>query len=238
MGGAVNVIYATPTSTPGGYFTAGYGNWGRYELQGAVNLPVNDKLAIRATGWLLDQTGGELYNATLGQFEDRYTRDGGRLQAKFTPNANLTALWMVEFDDNIGPATEAYAPNGIVNGSVTSPPETPGVIYRDTPDKAWAHQVYVSQDVRDNTGFGTFDWVSSFSHYGMKNIEDEDKTALNPTAGPVVIQDALRRSEQTTNVFTELDYFSPEDKPVVVTCLLYTSRWRLPKLDCTKAPTT
>jgi iron complex outermembrane receptor protein len=217
VGGAVNVIYATPGSTPGGYFTAGYGNWGRYELQGAVNLPVNDKLAIRATGWLLDQTGGELYNATLGQFEDRYTRDGGRLQAKFTPNANLTALWMVEYDDNIGPATEAYAPNGIANGYVTSPPETPGVIYRDTPDKDWNHQVYVSQDIRDKTSFGTFDWATSFSHYGMHDIEDEDKTALSPTAGPVVIQDALRRAEQTTNVFTELDYFSPDDKPVVVT---------------------
>jgi iron complex outermembrane receptor protein len=217
VGGAVNVIYATPGQIRGGYLTAGYGNWGTYEIQCAVNMPVNDKWAFRATGWLLQQTGGELYNATLSQYEDRYTRDGGRLQAKFTPNDTLSALWMLEYDDNIGPATQAYAPHGLANGAVTSPPETPDVIYRDTPDKNWNHQIYASQDIRDKTGFGTFDWVTSYSHYGMHDIEDEDKTALSPTAGAVVIQDALRRREQTTNVYTELDYFSPEDKPVVVT---------------------
>jgi iron complex outermembrane receptor protein len=217
VGGAVNVVYATPQSTPGGYLTAAYGNWGTYELQGAANLPVNDKWAFRATGWLLEQTGGELYNATLGQYEDRYTRDGGRLQARFTPNDSLTALWMLEYDDNIGPATEAYAPNGIANGAVTSPAETPDVIYRDTPDKDWNHQIYGSQDIRDKTAFGTFDWMTSVSHYGMHDIEDEDKTALSPTAGAAVLQDTLRRTEQTTNVYTELDYISPEDKPVVVT---------------------
>jgi iron complex outermembrane receptor protein len=217
VGGAVNVIYATPQSTPGGYLTAAYGNWATYELQGAANLPLNDKWAFRATGWLLEQRDGELYNATLGQYEDSYTRDGGRLQAKFTPNDSLSALWMLEYDDNIGPATEAYAPHGIVNGAVTSPAETPDTIYRDTPDKNWNHQIYVSQDIRDKTSIGTFDWATSYSHYGMHDIEDEDKTALSPTAGPLVIQDALRRREETTNVYTELDYFSPADKPVVVT---------------------
>ncbi len=217
VGGAVNVVYATPGSAPGGYFTGAYGNWGTHELQGAVNVPLNDQWAFRATGWLLQQTGGELYNATLGQYEDSYTRDGGRLQAKFTPNDTLSALWMLEYDDNIGPATEAYAPGGIVNGAAKSPPEKPDRIYRDTPDKNWNHQIYASQDIRDKTAFGTFDWVTSFSHYGMHDIEDEDKTALSPTAGPAVLQDTLRRAEQTTNVYTELDYFSPEDKPVVVT---------------------
>jgi iron complex outermembrane receptor protein len=217
VGGAVNVVYATPQSKPGGYLTAGYGNWGTYEIQGAANLPLNDKWAFRVTGWLLGQTDGELYNATLGQYEDRYSRDGGRLQAKFTPNDHLSALWMLEYDDNIGPATEAYAPNGVKNGPVTGAPETPNVIYRDTPDKNWNHQVFASQDIRDQTSFGTFDWVTSFSHYGMHDIEDEDKTALSPTAGPGVLQDALRRREQTTNVYTEVDYFSPEDKPITVT---------------------
>jgi iron complex outermembrane receptor protein len=157
VGGAVNVVYATPQSQPGGYLTAAYGNWGTYELQGAANLPLNDKWAFRATGWLLEQRDGELYNATLGQYEDRYTRDGGRLQAKFTPNDTLSALWMLEYDDNIGPATEAFAPTGILNGTVTSQPETPNVIYRDTPDKNWNHQIYGSQDIRDKTSIGTFD---------------------------------------------------------------------------------
>jgi iron complex outermembrane receptor protein len=217
VGGAINVVYATPQSQPGGYLTAGYGNWGTYELQGAANLPLGDQWAFRATGWLLEQRQGELYNATLGQYEDSYTRDGGRLQAKFTPNDHVSALWMFEYDDNIGPATEAYAPNGIVNGAVTSPPENPNVIYRDTPDKDWNHQIYVSQDIRDKTAFGTFDWMTSVSHYGMHDIEDEDKTALSATAGAGVLQDTLRRAEQTTNVYTELDYVSPEDKPVVVT---------------------
>ena len=216
VGGAVNIVYATPSSTPGGYLTAGYGNMDSYEIQGAVNIPLDDHWAMRATAWRLFQQKGELYNATLGQWEDRYERDGGRLSLKYT-NDRLSALWMAEYDYNVGPATEAYAPNGIKNGSATSPAETPNVIYRDTPDRNWNHQIFVSQDVRYKTDFGTFDWVSSFTHYGMHDIEDEDKTALSPTVGPLVVQDALRRAEQTTNVYTELDYFSPDDKPVTVT---------------------
>jgi len=217
VGGAVNVVYATPTHTFGGYLTSAYGNWHSYEVQGALNVPINDMWAVRGTAWLLGQDQGELYNATLGQWEDKYLRDGGRLQAKFTPNDHLSALWTLEYDVNQGPATEAYAPNGIVNGSVTSPPETPDLIYRDTPDRNSNYQVYVSQDIRDSTSIGTFDWMTNFSHYGMHDIEDEDKTALSPTAGPDVVQDVLQRREKTTNFYTELDYVSPEDKKIVFT---------------------
>jgi iron complex outermembrane receptor protein len=217
VGGAINVVYNTPQPTPGGYLTAAYGRYNYSEVQGAINMPIDDKLAVRLTGWNFNQTQGELYNATLHQQVDAFLKNGARFSAKYTPSNNLTATWMVEYDNDEGPATEAYGPNGVTNGTIVSPKESPGVIYRDTPDRSHSQQAYVSQDIRYQTGFGVFDWSSSFSHWHLNNIEDEDKTALSPTAGPDVVQDALSRREQTTNVYTELDYFSPEDKPVTVT---------------------
>jgi iron complex outermembrane receptor protein len=46
-GGAVSIITKSPGSQYGGYLTAGYGNFNYYEVTGAVDLPINDKFALR-----------------------------------------------------------------------------------------------------------------------------------------------------------------------------------------------
>lgn len=216
VGGAVNVIYATPEPKFGGYFTAAYGNHQYAELQGAINAPLSDNFAVRATGWYLNQNQGEIYNATLKQYVDRYTRDGGRLTAKFTPNDKLSILWTAEYDNNTGPSIEAYAPNGILNGTVRSAPETPYTIYRDTPDRNWNHQTYLAQDVHYDTGFGQISWLTNYSNYQMHDVEDQDQTNLAPTAGAEVVQTVLHRKESTQDFYTELDWSSPDTYPVTL----------------------
>jgi iron complex outermembrane receptor protein len=217
VGGAINVIYQLPRDKFGGYLTASYGNFDRAEVQGAINIPVNDTFALRATGWYENQNKGELYNATLNQYEDRNTEDGGRLTAKWTPTKDFSAVWMAEYSNNAGPATEAYAPYGITNGVITSAPETPTRIYRDTPDRNWNNQYYLSQDLKYASGFGTFEWLASYSDYHMHDIEDEDKTAIGPTDGPLADQFVLQRKEQVRDIYTELLWFSPEDQPLTAT---------------------
>ncbi|HEY0104859.1 MAG TPA: TonB-dependent receptor plug domain-containing protein, partial [Rhizomicrobium sp.] len=67
VGGAINIVYATPTDNLEGYASAKYGNYDRLELQGAVNVPVVDGFAVRGAGWYFHQTGSEYYNITLNE---------------------------------------------------------------------------------------------------------------------------------------------------------------------------
>jgi len=65
-GGAVNFISRAPKlGKTEGYLTAGYGNYNRHEANGAINLPLGEKLAARvaftfarADGWFKNQVPG------------------------------------------------------------------------------------------------------------------------------------------------------------------------------------
>lgn len=217
VGGSINVIYALPQNKFGGYLTASYGNFDRAEVQGAINIPLGDTFAVRATGWYENQNKGEWYNATLNQYQDKNTEDGGRLTAKWSPNNHFTGVWMAEYSNNVGPSVEAYAPTGVTNGVLTGTPETPTRVYRDTPNRNWNHQLYLSQDLKYESGFGTFQWLASYSDYRMHDIEDQDQTAIGPADGPLANQFVLQRKEHVRNIYTELLWYSPEDKPLTVT---------------------
>lgn len=66
-GGAVNLISRTPVlGDTEGYLNLGYGNYGRYEANGAVSVPLGETLAARvaftfarANGWFKNQLPGE-----------------------------------------------------------------------------------------------------------------------------------------------------------------------------------
>ncbi len=95
--GAVN-IYTKQPSLDGydGFIMAGVGNFGRYETQGAVNLPiVDDKLAVRAA-WTFTNVDGYIdnvlpdtpYGSRLAGVYDF----GGRLSALLKPTDDFTAI--------------------------------------------------------------------------------------------------------------------------------------------------
>ncbi len=48
--GVVNIITASPTKTFGGSLDVGYGNYDATQITGVLNVPINDKLAIRIAG--------------------------------------------------------------------------------------------------------------------------------------------------------------------------------------------
>ncbi len=56
-GGAILYQTREPTSTYGGYAKATLGDYGRAELQGAINIPLTDTLFFRAAGQISDQRG-------------------------------------------------------------------------------------------------------------------------------------------------------------------------------------
>jgi len=216
VGGAINVIYATPTDKFGGYISADYGRYDRVDLQGAINVPLSSTFDARLTAWYQNQNTGQLYNAQLNTYVDKSRHDGLRLSGRWRPTDKLTVTWMGEYSDNRGPSTQAYAPNGITNLLIKSPAETPNVIRRDTPDINWNHQTYLSQDLTYESTVGRFQWLASYSQYRMHDIEDSDKTGLDPTSG-ITASTVLQRKEGTRNFYTEGLWFSPEGKRLTVT---------------------
>jgi len=65
-GGAVLYAAQKPADKLGGYLRAGYGNYDNTEIEGAVNLPLSDGVALRFAGRFQDRDGFQhnLYNDT------------------------------------------------------------------------------------------------------------------------------------------------------------------------------
>ncbi|MEI9994332.1 MAG: TonB-dependent receptor [Rhizomicrobium sp.] len=223
VGGVVNVIYATPSTDGfGGYVTGDYGRYQRSEIQGAVNVPITDNFAVRATGWWINQDEGQLYNITLNQYIDRKRDMGGRLGAKWDVTDQLSVLWTAEIQEVHGPSFTAYAPNGVgavfnvaCCGLPVSAPETLQTITQDTPDTERWQQTYLSQDVNFDTRSwaGTFEWQAAYRNYHLNLQEDQDHTAFGPTYDPsVAFRQVQYRDESLHNFYTQVLWKSNSDQ--------------------------
>lgn len=215
VGGAVNILYATPAGEPGGYAALGYGRYGRLELQSAVNLPVGEGVALRAAGWLFNQNRGEFYNVTLGREIDHGRDSGLRLTARAVPRDDLEIIWAAEYERSSGPSRRAYAPDGVANSIVGAPivsdPEAPGTLQRNVDGRTRFRQYYLSQTVNYATSIGRFTLLASYRDYALTGVQDADGTALAPRDGPGVLDQALRRQEGIASGYIEALWTSRED---------------------------
>jgi iron complex outermembrane recepter protein len=75
-GGAVNLISRAPTlGETSGYANAGYGNYNRFDFNGALNVPLGDKAALRvagtfakADGWFKNVLPGQPDLASVSEY--------------------------------------------------------------------------------------------------------------------------------------------------------------------------
>ena len=223
VGGVVNVIYNTATTDAlSGYAIGSYGNYDRSELQGAVNVPITDNFAVRATGWWINQDQGQLYNSYLKQYIDRNRDLGGRVSARWDVMDNLSVVWMAEVEDKHGPSFTAYAPNGLGNvfnvrccGLPVQGPETLTTIQEDTANTEHWQQTFLSQDVNFDTRSwaGTLELLTSYRNYHLNLQEDQDHTAIGADFGPMAQQSIQYRDEGMDNFYGELVWKSPDNQP-------------------------
>ena len=90
-GGVINVISKRPQLDDfGGYAAVDAGNYNTINIEGAVNVPLSDKLAIRASGISRDHEGYR--SVGNGRRGDDENSRGGRLQLLFKPTSNLSVL--------------------------------------------------------------------------------------------------------------------------------------------------
>lgn len=111
-GGAINIITRRPGFETEGYVTAGYGNYDRRSIEGAVQTPlINDVLAVRAAFQGI-KGDGVFKNAFPGG-EDGGSTDilSGRLSLLYKPSSSFQALLRVHRMSTGGTTPLYYAAN-------------------------------------------------------------------------------------------------------------------------------
>ncbi|MDR3309460.1 MAG: TonB-dependent receptor [Tannerella sp.] len=104
--GAVNFITQKPTSDLGGYVSAGAGNYGLKEIEGAVNLPIiENQLSARFAG-IYSYQDGYVKNLSGGDALNGKNTVGGRFSVRYLPVHNLKIDFVANYqkDDNPGTA--------------------------------------------------------------------------------------------------------------------------------------
>lgn len=127
--GALSIVNATPTDRFEGHMEAGAEvDDGGYYADAAINIPVGQDLAVRASGRYSYQRG-YMHNVTTGRRGPTDTDWGGRLQVKYSPDSDFSALLAYQHTDNhqIGAATQCVVPGYLIPGLPGAPyaPGTP-----------------------------------------------------------------------------------------------------------------
>lgn len=124
-GGVVNVVTKQPSGEFGGYVKAMYGNWNRFDINGAVEMPiVKDLLSLKIAG-IHTQRKGWVTNVYDGSDMGSKNINAVRGQLLFTPASNVKMTLQGEY---------VAARNGapiVINGAVPGEANyvAPGVSY-------------------------------------------------------------------------------------------------------------
>lgn len=125
--GALSIVNATPTDKFEGHIEGGgeVQDGGAYD-DGAINVPLNDDVAMRVSGHYSYQRG-YIRNITTGLKGPVDTDWGARAQLKYDNHAGFSALFSYQHTDNkeIGSATQCVAPGLLIPG-VLGAPYAPG----------------------------------------------------------------------------------------------------------------
>lgn len=120
FGGAINYITKEPGDNFGGYVTSEVGLRGRYELRGALDVPVAEDFAIRLNG-VYSTFGGFHRNTATGNYLGGYESFGGALTAKWEPSDAVKIVGRISYsDDHEEPAATKYY--GVNNGLASALP--------------------------------------------------------------------------------------------------------------------
>jgi iron complex outermembrane receptor protein len=178
-GGALNVITKKPDfDSLSGYVTVGGGNYSAGQFQGALNIPVTEDFAVRASGQVLTHDG--YYND--GYDDDK--RQGGRIEALYRPDNDLSILLTADYEHQGGRGAGAsLTPNPVpgnpwigVSSSQSNAviSTTPGVgpLLRPAADNGFSHiDTYgVTSDVEWDLGPVTLSVIPAYRYYNVNVV--------------------------------------------------------------------
>lgn len=126
-GGAINIVTAKPGNELGGYIGATIGNYSAINTEGAINLPVNDWIKMRAAFQTRNHNGYR-NNAPARDGDDEDV-EAGRLHIQLDPTERLSILLTGEYahSGGVGPVLQAIPWNFTPTGGIAyEKPDIPG----------------------------------------------------------------------------------------------------------------
>lgn len=119
-GGALLITPQAPSDEFGGYAKAGFGDYGAWQAEGAINVPLNEKFQIRLAARHSQHKG---YQQVIGQdyaIEDDNT-DAYRASLRFDSGEGFTNTLIVDYMNQTGSGTgfvlRSCNPLGVANGA-------------------------------------------------------------------------------------------------------------------------
>jgi iron complex outermembrane receptor protein len=110
-GGAVLINPAVPGDKFDGYFQVSDGNYDYHDVEGMVNLPVSDTLAVRFAG-KLTRRHGYMEDPDTGVDAENLNSNSGRLSARWKPNDDFESTTIATYyDDDTNDARSLYVVN-------------------------------------------------------------------------------------------------------------------------------
>lgn len=97
--GVINVITKQPGSTTDGLVSVGVGNYNARRASAAATLPLSDRLAIRAAGFI-ERRAGFQRNLLDGNDADDRNVAGGRLTARLQPDDHWTLIFSGDYTND------------------------------------------------------------------------------------------------------------------------------------------
>jgi iron complex outermembrane receptor protein len=177
-GGAIFINTQKPTlDKVDGYAQIDYGNYNTFNLQGAINLPVTDTLAIRAAG---NFSRHDSFYKDIGPFDnepDRLDEKSGRVSVLWKPS-QFQALWRIELVDK-ETGGYAYSP---IPGTPFATGATGDIWTLDynAPTENYERATMTSLELRYETDGGlTFRSLSGYQNKRINNLYDTDGTELD-----------------------------------------------------------
>ena len=210
-GGAINVIPSKPDFDFGAAFSAEYGNYDAARLDGMLNVPVNERVAVRAAG-ILVRHDGYMKDGTDDQKDY-----GGRLQVRIDATPDLKLVLGADYFHQAG--------NGI-----GSTPVDIGIDARDGLTSPAGQALY--RTIPHTLGGRTFDGIPPIQFqqnefWGLSGIATWTGDIGSITVIPAYRRSTLRnlntnvgfyifQREKNEQTSIEVRYASPESKPLRV----------------------
>lgn len=115
-GGVLNVATRAPGDAFGGYVTGTYGRFDQFDLEGAMDIPLGEQLALRISGVSNTRDGTRDVTLPDGSTVDRNDTDfqAARIQLLYEPSATLSVLGKVEVGRSRSSA-RSYESQGLIN---------------------------------------------------------------------------------------------------------------------------
>ena len=183
VGGAVNFITKKPTDKFEGKLTATYGSYNQHDAKGTLNVPLGDKLAIKANVATLNHDGywrNPIYDRHLGD----KNRDVAQVQVQWKPTDTATFLYAYD-ETNI---RETMFPLQVVAYNPAIHPELAPWIrdggqstrYLDRPDTFMkadinGHSLTIDWELNKDL---TFTSISGYRGYHVSNSADSDGSPI------------------------------------------------------------